>query len=62
LRGSPGSAIYRRFSDKAALIAHVIATQLPALDIPDRGDTRAELRHAVERVLPADGLGCVRVA
>ena len=28
-------AIYRRFSDKAALVAHVISRQLPSLDPPD---------------------------
>ena len=48
-------AIYRRFSDKAALVAHVISTQLPALEDPELGDARAELWHAVEHGLPANG-------
>ncbi len=48
-------AIYRRFSDKAALVAHVISRQLPSLDPPDLGDSRAELWLAVEQGLPADG-------
>jgi AcrR family transcriptional regulator len=48
-------AIYRRFSDKASLVAHVISCQLPVLEPPDLGDSRAELRRAVEQGLPADG-------
>jgi AcrR family transcriptional regulator len=48
-------AIYRRFRDKAALVATVIAGQLSALDPPDVGDTRAELWMAVEQGFPADG-------
>jgi AcrR family transcriptional regulator len=48
-------AIYRRFSDKASLVAHVISGQLPALEPPDLGDSRAELWRAVEQGLPADG-------
>jgi AcrR family transcriptional regulator len=48
-------AIYRRFSDKVALVAHVISRQLPSLDPPDLGDSRAELWRAVEQGLPADG-------
>ena len=28
-------AIYRRFSDKASLVAHVISRQLPVLEPPD---------------------------
>jgi AcrR family transcriptional regulator len=48
-------AIYRRFSDKAGLVAHVISRQLPVLEPPDLGDSRAELRRAVEQGLPADG-------
>jgi AcrR family transcriptional regulator len=52
-------AIYRRFPDKAALVAAVIDEQLPALEAPDLGDTRAELRQALEHGLPADGAGYV---
>ena len=48
-------AIYRRFADKAELVAYVISSQLPELELPDFGDTRAELWHAVQRGLPADG-------
>jgi AcrR family transcriptional regulator len=52
-------AIYRRFSDKAELVAAVIAEQLPALEVPDLGDTRAELWLAVERGFPEDGAAYV---
>jgi AcrR family transcriptional regulator len=52
-------AIYRRFPDKAALVAAVIAAQLPALEVPDLGDTRAELWQAVVRGFPADGAAYV---
>jgi AcrR family transcriptional regulator len=48
-------AIYRRFSDKTSLVAHVISRQLPALEPPDLGDSRAELWRSVEQGLPADG-------
>jgi AcrR family transcriptional regulator len=54
-------AIYRRFSDKAELVAAVIAEQLPALEVPDLGDTRAELWLAVERGFPKDGEAYVRL-
>ena len=52
-------AIYRRYSDKAALVAAVIAAQLPVLEVPDLGDTRAELWQAVELGFPADGAAYV---
>ena len=48
-------AIYRRYADKAALVAAVIAGRLPVLTVPDLGDTRAELWQAVERGFPQDG-------
>lgn len=48
-------AIYRRFADKASLVGHVISRQLPVLDLPDLGDTRAELWQAVQHGLPANG-------
>jgi AcrR family transcriptional regulator len=48
-------AIYRRFTDKADLVAHVISRQLPVLEPPDLGDSRAELWRAVAQGLPADG-------
>ena len=47
-------AIYRRFRDKAALVATVIDEQLPALEIPDLGDTRAELWHGMSTGFPTD--------
>jgi AcrR family transcriptional regulator len=47
-------AIYRRFSDKAALVATVIDGQLPQLELPDVGDTRAELWGGVDRGFPVD--------
>jgi AcrR family transcriptional regulator len=53
--------IYRRFSSKAALVAAVIATQLPELDAPDLGDTRAELWNVVETGFPKDGPAYVRL-
>jgi AcrR family transcriptional regulator len=52
-------AIYRRFPDKAAQVAAVIAAQLPALEVPDLGDTRAELWQAVQRGFPEDGAAYV---
>ncbi len=52
-------AIYRRYPDKAALVAAVHRGRLPALDVPDLGDTRAELWQAVERGFPADGAAYV---
>ena len=48
-------AIYRRFRDKAELAAAVVANQLPELDPPDLGDTRAELWEAVAQGFPVDG-------
>ena len=45
-------AIYRRFSDKAGLVTHVISRQLPVLEPPDLGDSRAELWRVVEQGLP----------
>jgi AcrR family transcriptional regulator len=47
-------AIYRRFSDKAELVAAAIASRLPAMEAPDLGDTRAEMHHAMETGWPAD--------
>jgi AcrR family transcriptional regulator len=54
-------AIYRRFADKAALAEAVIARQLPELDVPDLDDTRAELWQAVQKGLPSDGPGYLRL-
>ena len=52
-------AIYRRYRDKAELVATVIAAQLPTFDVPDLGDTHAELWQAVEQGFPADGAAYV---
>jgi AcrR family transcriptional regulator len=52
-------AIYRRYADKAALVAAVIDTQLPALEVPDVGDSRAELWKTVEGGFPQDGASYV---
>lgn len=54
-------AIYRRHRDKAALVADVIARQLPPLAAPDLGDTRTELWRAMRHGLPADGPAYVRL-
>jgi AcrR family transcriptional regulator len=54
-------AIYRRFPDKPALVAHVISRQLPTLETPDLNDVRAELSQAVQQGLPADGPAYVRL-
>lgn len=48
-------AIYRRFRDKAELVAAVMAAQLPDLDPPDLGDTKAELMAMMQQAFPADG-------
>jgi AcrR family transcriptional regulator len=40
-------AIYRRFRDKRALVLAAIEAALEPIDVPDRGDTRAELRAAM---------------
>ena len=52
-------AIYRRYRDKAELVASVIEGQLPQLEVPDVGDTRAELWMGVTRGFPADPPGYV---
>jgi AcrR family transcriptional regulator len=52
-------AIYRRHADKAALVAAVIASQLPAMELPDLGDTRAEMWRLVLQGFPADGAAYV---
>ena len=52
-------AIYRRFRDKAELVATVIEGQLPQIELPDVGDTRAELWMGVDRGFPADAPGYV---
>lgn len=52
-------AIYRRYPDKAALVAAVIARSLPELDPPDLRDTRADLWQAAEQGFPQDGAAYV---
>ena len=53
-------AIYRRFRDKAALVADVISRQLPVLEAQDLGDTRAELWQAFHG-MPRDGPSYLRL-
>jgi AcrR family transcriptional regulator len=48
-------AIYRRFESKADLVAAVVSTQLAEMVVPDLGDSRAELWHAMSHGFPADG-------
>ncbi len=47
-------AVYRRFRDKAELVAAAFATGLPVVDPPDLGDTRAELDILFEQLVPPD--------
>lgn len=55
-------AIYRRFESKAAMVAAVIArNQLSPIEVPDLGDTRAELLLAMERGFPVDASAYVRL-
>jgi len=54
-------AIYRRHPDKAALVAAAIRAQLPSLEVPELGDTRAELETAMERGFPADATSYLRL-
>jgi AcrR family transcriptional regulator len=54
-------AIYRRFADKAALVVAVISWQPLEPEVPDHGDTRAELWEAVREGLPTDGAGYLRL-
>ena len=44
---------------RPALVAAVVAARLPVLDVPDLGDTRAELWQAVELGFPDDGAAYV---
>jgi AcrR family transcriptional regulator len=53
-------AIYRRFRDKAALVADVISRQLPVLEAPDLSDTRGELWRAFHG-MPRDGPSYLRL-
>ena len=53
-------AIYRRYRDKAQMVASVVAEQLPVMDPPDLGDTKAENMLAMfTHGLPAEGLSYV---
>lgn len=54
-------AIYRRFPDKPALVVAAIERQLVAIEVTDRGDTKAELWAAMDKGLPADGPSYVRL-
>lgn len=48
-------AIYRRFKDKPELVAAVLRTQLPVIELPDFGDTRKELAQLMQGVFPIGG-------
>jgi AcrR family transcriptional regulator len=54
-------AIYRRYGNKAELVAAVIRAQPSEPEVPDLGDTRAELWQAVRQGLPPDGQGYLRL-
>jgi len=47
-------AVYRRFRDKTELVTAIIGAHLAPLEVPDLGDTRAELWRAVEIGFPAE--------
>ncbi len=47
-------AVYRRFRDKAHLVASAFATVLKPAEPPDRGDTRAEIEELFAALVPAD--------
>jgi AcrR family transcriptional regulator len=56
--------IYRRFPSKAALVTAVLERQLPKLEdleVPDLGDTRAELHTLISTGFPPDGPSYVRL-
>jgi AcrR family transcriptional regulator len=54
-------AIYRRYADKAELVTAAIESQHTPLELPDHGDTKAELAETVEQALPPDGAGYLRM-
>lgn len=54
-------AIYRRYADKAELVTAAIESQIATLELPDHGDTKAELAEVVARALPPDGAGYLRM-
>ena len=52
-------AVYRRFRDKAELVAAAFASVLRPVEPPDRGDTKAEIRELFEAVIPPDPEGFI---
>jgi AcrR family transcriptional regulator len=54
-------AIYRRYANKAELVEAVIRAQPAEPEVPDLGDTKAELWEAVRRGLPVDSAGYLRL-
>ena len=52
-------AVYRRFRDKADLVAAAFASVLHVVDPPDLGDTRAELDVLFRQLVPPDPEGWV---
>jgi AcrR family transcriptional regulator len=47
-------AIYRRFRDKADLVAAVLRAELPRMEPPPPGPARERLRALVDRALPGE--------
>ncbi len=52
-------AVYRRFRDKADLVAAAFASVLHVVDPPDLGDTRAELDLLFTQLVPPDPEGWI---
>ena len=52
-------AVYRRFRDKADLVAAAFASVLHVIDPPDLGDTRAEFDVLFRQLVPPDPEGWV---
>lgn len=52
-------AVYRRFKDKAELVAYAVSTVLHVPEPPDLGDTRAELHSMFQQAAPPDPEGWV---
>ncbi len=52
-------AVYRRFRDKADLVASAFATVLRPAEPPDRGDTRLEMQELFDALVPPDPAGWI---
>jgi AcrR family transcriptional regulator len=53
------TAVYRRFADKAELVAAAFASVLQPVEPPDRGDTKAEMRELFLAIVPPDPEGFI---